>query len=187
MAHTEHHGPVVSREELAKMGYETRDIALNTLSRWCIGLFVFIGVATFGTLGLYKLLVPTYAEIEHASPLEYVRNYPPNPQLQARPKRDIIEYRAAEEKIEKNYTKGDNGTVNLPIDRAIDLLAERGISGVKGSKAPDAVAPVSTEDAGDVINSTSGTSAQTHGSAGAGTPGNEALPGPAGAGTHTGH
>ncbi|MBC8103701.1 MAG: hypothetical protein H7Z41_14095, partial [Cytophagales bacterium] len=31
---------------LEKMGYETRDVALNSLGKWLIGLFVFIGVAT---------------------------------------------------------------------------------------------------------------------------------------------
>lgn len=136
MAHTSNHGPSAPDQNVkAALGYETRDIALNTLSRWLIGLFTFIAVATFGSLGLYKLLVPTYAETERVSPLEHIRTYPPNPQLQARPKRDMIEYRAAEAKIENGYTKGDKGTVNLPIDRAIDLMVERGISGVKGSQA----------------------------------------------------
>ena len=141
MAHTNHGSSDLNQNTNAKLGYETRDIALNTLSRWLIGLFAFIAVATFGSLGLYKLLVPTYEETERVSPLEHVRTYPPNPQLQSRPKRDMIEYRAAEEKIEKGYTKGDNGTVNLPVDRAIDLLAERGISGVKGSVRSPAATP----------------------------------------------
>ena len=136
MAHTSNHGSSdLNQNANAKLGYETRDIALNTLSRWLMGLFAFIAVATFGSLGLYKVLVPTYEETERVSPLEHVRNYPPNPQLQSRPKRDMIEYRAAEEKIEKGYTKGENGTLNIPIDRAIDMMAERGISGVKGDQA----------------------------------------------------
>jgi hypothetical protein len=142
MAHTSQHGsPNLDPDQLAKMGYETRDIALNTLSRWLVGLFVFIGVATFGSLGLYNLLVPNYAETERVSPMEHVRTYPPNPQLQARPKRDMIDYRAAEGKVEKNYTRGENGTVNLPIDRAMDPWLSVGISGDKGNQpaAPGAI------------------------------------------------
>lgn len=144
--------PNPNQEQLANIGYETRDIAINTLSRWLIGLFAFIGVATFGTLGLYKLLVPTYAETERVSPLENVRTYPPNPQLQTRPKHDIIEYRAAEAKQENGYTKGENGTVNIPVERAIDLLAARGISGVKGgTAAPGTAAPASNEPSGNSV------------------------------------
>ena len=136
MAHTNYHGSSdPSQNANANLGYETRDIALNTLSRWLIGLFTFIAVAAFGSLGLYKVLVPTYEETERVSPLEHIRTYPPNPQLQSRPKRDMIEYRAAEEKIENGYTKGENGTVNLPVDRAIDIMVERGISGAKGNPA----------------------------------------------------
>lgn len=199
MAHTSQHGsPNLDPDQLAKMGYETRDIALNTLSRWLVGLFVFIGVATFGSLGLYNLLVPNYAETERVSPMEHVRTYPPNPQLQARPKRDMIDYRAAEGKVEKNYTRGENGTVNLPIDRAMDLLAERGISGVKSgapaaSAAPGAVTRPSNEAPGDMTNPTGGASAYTDGNAGVNIPGASQpdlkvqTPVPAGGESRTGH
>jgi hypothetical protein len=155
------------------MGYETRDIALNTLARWLVGLFVFISVAGIGTRGLYTAIVPTYNEVEKMAPLAHVRTYPPNPQLQTRPKRDMIEYRSAEEKLINSYTKGENNTVNLPMDRAIDLLAERGISGVKGGRAaaPGTVSPASNEASGDMTNPTSGATGSTHGNAGPNIPG----------------
>ncbi len=196
MAHTSQRGtPNPNQDQLAKLGYETRDIALNTLSRWLVGLFAFIAVAAFGTLGLYKLLVPTYAETERVSPLEHVRTYPPNPQLQARPKRDMIDYRAAEGKVEKNYTKGENGTVNLPITRAMDLLAERGISGVKSgaAAAPGTVTRSSNEAPGDITNPAGGASGYTDGNAGSDIPGASQpdlkvqTPVPAGGESRTGH
>ncbi|MES2462845.1 MAG: hypothetical protein V4671_19860 [Armatimonadota bacterium] len=195
MAHTSHQGPAnLDPDQLARLGYETRDIALNTLSRWLVGLFIFIAVAIFGTLGLYKALVPTWSEVEKMSPIAHVRTYPPNPQLQARPRRDMIEYRGAEEKLLNSYTKGENGTVNLPVDRAIDLLAERGISGVKGGQpaAPGTVSPVSNEAAGDMNNPGAGSSGLTDGNAGPNIPGSSQpelkvnTPGPA-AGTTSPH
>jgi hypothetical protein len=163
----------MEQNQLAKLGYETRDIALNTLSRWLAGLFVFIAIAIFGTLGLYRALVPTYAEVERMAPLKHVRTYPANPQLQARPRRDMIEYRSAEERVINGYTKGENGTVNLPVDRAIDLLAERGISGVKGNQpaAPGAITPGSDEAPGDVTNPAAGSVGTTEGNAGPNIPG----------------
>lgn len=191
MAHTSHHGSShPDQDQLAKMGYETRDIALNTLSRWLMGLFIFIAVASFGTFGLYTVLVPTYREVERIAPLAHVRTYPANPQLQARPKRDMIEYRSAEEKLINGYSKGENGTVNLPLDRAIDILAERGISGVKGSQsaAPGTVTPASDEAPGDMTNPSAGSAGTTHGNAGTNIPGssqpNLTVQPPAGPASH---
>jgi hypothetical protein len=193
MAHTSHHGPVgPDQDQLARLGYETRDIALNTLVRWLIGLFVFMGVAGLGAYGLYNLFVQPYQEISVQSPLEFVRTYPPNPQIQARPKRDMIEYRAAEEKLEKGYSKGENGTVNLPVERAMDLLAERGISGVKGSStSPGTLTPSSNAVSGDMVNPASGSSANRDGNAGPNVSGSPqpnlevTPPGPASSSPHT--
>jgi len=138
MAHTSHgHGqepPDVN--VLAKLGYEPRDIALNTLSQWLLVLFVFIGVTTAISLLLYRLLAPQYAESEFSSPLQYVRRIPANPQLQTRPKRDMMSYWSVEDRVIKNYTPGDNGTVNLPISQAIDLMGQRGISGITDPAQP---------------------------------------------------
>ncbi|MBC8104390.1 MAG: hypothetical protein H7Z41_17580, partial [Cytophagales bacterium] len=164
---------------LEKMGYETRDVALNSLGKWLIGLFVFIGVATAASFLVYTAFVPTYSEVERVSPLEHTRTLPANPQLQTRPKRDMIEYRAAEDKQLNTSTKGENNTVNLPVERAMNLLAARGISGIKGAQVPrlDTSAypgsgiyttrPVrsSDETAGDMTNYTNSSSAYKEGNA----------------------
>jgi hypothetical protein len=85
----------------------------------------------------------------------------------------MIEYRSAEERVVNGYTKGENGTVNIPVDRAIDLLAERGISGVKGGQpaAPGTITPATDEAPGDVTNPGAGTSGYTTGNAGPNIPG----------------
>lgn len=129
-------GPEPDINLLAKLGYEPRDIALNTLVKWLFALFVFIGVASGFALVLYNLFVPKYSETQMVSPLKYVRTVPQNPQLQARPRRDMIDYWAREDTLIKKYTPAENGTVNLPIGQAMDLLAERGISGVTGPVQP---------------------------------------------------
>ena len=57
------------------------------------------------------------------------RRLPPMPRLQSAPITDLKDMRAAEEQILNGYGWVDqaNGVVRIPIDRAIDLLAQRGL------------------------------------------------------------
>jgi hypothetical protein len=120
---------------LVKLGYDTRDVPLQPLVRWLGGLAMLIVVATLIGFGLFKWLVPSYSELTSGSPLPYVRLLPPNPEIQVRPRRDMIDYWTRVDPIVKGYTAGDNGRVNLPIGRAMDLMARKGISGVTGDNA----------------------------------------------------
>jgi hypothetical protein len=54
---------------------------------------------------------------------------PAGPHLQVSAPKDLEEMRAAEEKVLTNYDWVDRqaGTVRIPIDRAMQLLAERGL------------------------------------------------------------
>lgn len=147
MAATHDHGhggghgapAAVDRDLLRSMGYEPRDVALNTLVRWLAFLFVFIGFTTAITLILYKLFVPKTAELEKVAPLAVKpagRRLPPNPQLQASPKRDMMQFRRAEDRVLNGYTYSRAGQVALPVDSAIDQLANAGISGIRGTATP---------------------------------------------------
>ena len=128
-----HAAPKDNVDLLSQMGYENRDISLNTIVLWIFVLFCFIAVTTVGTIFLYKFFVPASAELERVAPLASVRRVPPYPQLQASPKRDMIEFRQAEDAVLGGVTKAADGHVNLPIDRAIDAIAARGIAGVSGT------------------------------------------------------
>ena len=128
-----HDTPKDNVDLLSQMGYENRDISLNAILGWIGGLFVFIVFATAGTLLLYKFFVPPSVELERVSPLASVRRVPPYPQLQTAPKRDMMEYRQAEDAILTEVTKGREGQANLPIADAINAVATRGISGISGT------------------------------------------------------
>ena len=128
-----HAAPKDNVDLLSQMGYENRDISLNTIIFWIFVLFCFIAVTTVGTIFLYKFFVPASVELERVSPLASVRRVPPYPQLQAAPKRDMIEFRQAEDAVLGGVTKAADGHVNLPIDRAMDAIAARGIAGVTGT------------------------------------------------------
>jgi hypothetical protein len=70
------------------------------------------------------------------------RPLPPAPRLQTYPFQDIKELRQAEAPVLNSYAWIDKkaGTVRIPVDRAIDLLAERGLPYRKPGQ-PSAVPP----------------------------------------------
>jgi len=70
------------------------------------------------------------------------RPLPPVPRLQTYPFQDIKELRQAEAPLLNSYQWIDKkaGTVRIPVDRAIDLLAERGLPYRKPGQ-PSAVPP----------------------------------------------
>ncbi len=65
----------------------------------------------------------------YAMTAPYGRQLPPEPRLQSDPPHDLAEMRAAEDHALHTYSWADRtkGTVNIPIDRAIELTAQRGI------------------------------------------------------------
>ena len=93
---------------------------------------LFIGSLTI-MIGVQLLL--HYLMINHArvevplSPLADPNPVPPAPRLQVIPGQDVQELHAREEHVLHNYRWLDHnaGTVAIPIDRAIELLAQRGV------------------------------------------------------------
>ncbi len=49
-------------DHLRELGYEHRDVAIPTLIKWLIGLFIFVGVSSGIALLLYILFVPYHPE-----------------------------------------------------------------------------------------------------------------------------
>src|SRR5579883_1723321 len=128
---------------------EDHDIQLPDLTRpdarhehsdidvWAVGKFAlalgFLCVLSLGLLfGLFK-----YFQSTTGGPLPKVvtslnvdaRSLPPEPRLQQAPITDLKEMRAAEDKILNGYGWIDqqHGIVRVPIDRAIDMLAQKGL------------------------------------------------------------
>jgi hypothetical protein len=65
------------------------------------------------------------------------RHLPPEPRLQSTPDRDMLELRAAEDRLieRPSWIDQKQGTVRLPIDLAIDVLARRGLPATQGNPA----------------------------------------------------
>jgi hypothetical protein len=143
MAHDNHdHGYEIDRvppDLLNQMGYETRDVGPKAILIWMGGLFVFIGIVTFGTLVLMDNFIPETGRVAYESEIfrtTPIRNNPPQPQLQTLPRRDMIMYRRDERRILDGYSATSEGRVSVPISETIDAIAAEGISGVKGGTTP---------------------------------------------------
>jgi hypothetical protein len=112
--------------------HETTDVDVRSVMFFGIGL-VMLCVVSFALLvGVFK-----YFEAREAAkqpPLRPginldVRRLPPEPRLQPAPIADLQDMRSAEDKILNGYGWIDqsNGVARIPIDRAIDLLSQRGL------------------------------------------------------------
>ena len=119
-------------ETHAAGGHETTDIVVRPLVKAAAVLLVL----TFGALlivwYMFRLLaVPPNLEGPPPSPLAGSRVPPPSPRLQtmATQKLDLLKTRAGEEEVLSSYGWVDRktGVVRIPVDRAIELLAQRGL------------------------------------------------------------
>jgi hypothetical protein len=128
----EHNGheqrvPDLSRPEER---FEHRDVNVWSVYKFGIAL-AFLCILSVGLLyGLYRYFVSREGGPMARDQVNVdARRLPPMPRLQSAPISDLKDMRAAEEQILNGYGWVDqaNGVVRIPIDRAIDLLAQRGL------------------------------------------------------------
>jgi hypothetical protein len=120
---------------------EHRDISVKGVASVVVGLAIFgvalhlalAGLATFFKHQAQSADKP--ATINRSSSKVF-----PAPQLQLAPREDLAEFRAREDRILNSYGWIDktSGIVRIPISRAMELLAARGLStnGSSGASAP---------------------------------------------------
>jgi len=119
-------------DPLVDMGYEIRDINLKAIRNATIGFFLF-------AIGSFAVGYWIYAVMNPAFNGDYLsakdrRRIPPSPypllQNNLTAKTDIMALRQAESVQLKStgYNDPTHESVHIPIDRAMDLIATRGIS-----------------------------------------------------------
>jgi hypothetical protein len=114
------------------VGHEETDADIGPLIRFAIFLTVFTLVAAAITVGFYRFLdsreqaanAPRYPMTVGVE-----RPRPPAPRLQTYPFDDVKAFRKQEAELLEHYTWVDKnaGTVRIPVSRAMELLAERGL------------------------------------------------------------
>jgi hypothetical protein len=122
-------------------GHEARDVNTLRLLQLGLALATIIGLVLIVGVLLFDYLEWSTARGAPRSPLLTTSDRPPSPQLQVDPQIDLLQKRAQEDAVLNSYGWVDraNGTVRIPIDRAIELTAERGLPVRKATESSPAL------------------------------------------------
>ncbi len=122
-------------------GHEHREANLKLIIWGAIGLGLSTVVIMILVWGIFNVLKTTEQKEpgqQALSPLATPGQLPPEPRLTARPYEELQNLRAHEEDVLNHYGWQDqkNGIVHIPIDKAMDIVAQQGPYG--GKLAPPA-------------------------------------------------
>jgi hypothetical protein len=108
-------------------GHETTDINVWAVGKFAIGLVIVCVVSLVLLFGLLKFF-QSREETSVANTVEPVKLFP-EPQLQKTEILDLKALHAEEDKLLNGYAWVDpkQGIVRIPVDRAIEVLAKRGL------------------------------------------------------------
>jgi hypothetical protein len=133
----------------ARPGHETRDANPRALAYFAGGLFVILALILLFTRWLFFYLSVQQPLGPPPTPFESARSLPPEPRLQVAPAEDLESYLQAQRETLNSYgwVNRETGIVRIPIDRAMELLLERGLPARAESPPADA-AEVPTDSGG---------------------------------------
>ena len=112
--------------------HEVTDVNVYAIGKFAIGLIlttIFCVALMIGTFQYLLHRVGGQPPTRLGQPTTDARQLPPEPRLEETPAADLGEMRAAEDHVLTSYRWIDQsaGIVGLPIDRAMDLVAQRGL------------------------------------------------------------
>src|SRR5262245_35821991 len=113
------------------IGHETSDANVGAVAKFGIGLAILSILVLVLMLVMLNSFEKQKARAAPAlSPLASQRLLPPGPRLQVKPERDIEHLRAREDSVLTSYgwVMREAKVIRIPIDRAIELTAQRGLS-----------------------------------------------------------
>lgn len=117
-------------------GHEHREANLSIIVWGAVGLAVatiIIMVLIWGMFNILKKTDQAESAEQQASPLAIPGQLPPEPRLQVHPYEELQNLRAREEDVLNHYGWQDqkNGIVHIPVDKAMDIVSQRGPYGGK--------------------------------------------------------
>jgi hypothetical protein len=124
----------------ASPGYETRDANARGVFNFLVFLGIMLVVSGLVCWGLLRYFSSREAG-PAGSPFEDTRELPLGPQLQVNPREDWLKFHEQQEQALETYEWENRGSgiVRVPIERAMDLLLQKGLP-VQDSSGPEAVA-----------------------------------------------
>jgi len=113
-----------------EVGHEANDINPARVALVALALATTIAVVLVISYTIFQYFNVDETRTRPApSPLSYTRQPTPEPRLEVKPGEDLKTVRAQEDAILKSYAwvDPDKGIVRIPIDRAIEIVAARGL------------------------------------------------------------
>ena len=112
--------------------HEPGDVNALALTKFGLSMAALIVIFLFGLWGVFEYLKNRAAETAlpmSPSAMVNAQKQPPEPRLQRHPAQDMRDLRGDEEKILHQYAwiDPDKGIVRIPVERAMDLTAQRGL------------------------------------------------------------
>ena len=110
--------------------HETSDMNPKYVFYFGVGLLAAAVVIHAGIWGLYRAFEARHAREDFRPTLvETPQTQPPEPRLQLSPARDYQAQKQRELEILNSYgwVDREKGTARIPIDRAMEILVERGV------------------------------------------------------------
>ena len=115
-------------EDNPKTAFEKSDWPLGTIALVLLGTLIFLVIAPFVLIGAFPRAV---SDVSRALTVE-----PPQPRLQTDPSDDLARFLVDEDKRLNTYywIDKEKGIVHIPIEQAMQELAEEGIDGFPRGK-----------------------------------------------------
>jgi hypothetical protein len=119
-------------------GHEQSDAHPRPIAVFEVGLLAWIVISAALMAGLFYYFTAREAKRDTGgSPLAETRTVAPGPRLQTTPSGDLEAMRASDEERLNRYgwVSEEQGVVRIPIERAMDIVAARGLPTRPGAKA----------------------------------------------------
>jgi hypothetical protein len=109
--------------------YETQDANVRGVFGFLVVLSLVLVFTALLCWGLFNYFSAGQINRAPASPFSGTRQLPVGPQLQVNPRQDWLRFRAEQEHALESYSweSRDDGTVRVPIERAMELLLQKGL------------------------------------------------------------
>jgi hypothetical protein len=138
------------RDDVTRPGYEVSDVKPRGIVMFLIGLAVLTVILTVLLRVVFSMLEARAVRHDRVEPVPVEREAalrgdrqtverPSDPQLQSNPLEALAAVRASETRILGTYgwVSREAGVARIPIDRAIDLVLERGLPVRAGAERGD--------------------------------------------------
>ena len=117
-------------EENPDVGYEVADANIRQVVIAGIGLAVATAIACFAMYFLFNLLKKSGGPAQAVNPMAPARTMPPEPRVEDKPWMQHVNVLTKDDQTLNTYgwTNKGAGLVRIPIDKAMDIVVQRGFA-----------------------------------------------------------